>query len=62
MKEYESIINKYRFKLDAQMNKIEVYCESKGVEPLALIHVKQNLSEKEFHYEIMQWASENNAI
>jgi hypothetical protein len=62
MKEYESIISKYRFKLDTQMNKIEVYCESKGVEPIALIQVKQNLSEKEFHYEIMQWASENNAI
>jgi len=62
MKEYESIIGKYRFKLDAQMNKIEVYCETKGVEPIALIQVKQNLSEKEFHYEIMQWAYENNTI
>lgn len=62
MKEYESTIGKYRFKLDVQMNKIEVYCQSKGVEPIALIPVKPKLQEKDFHYEIMQWASENNAI
>lgn len=62
MEQYESKIGNYRFEHDSIANRIAVYKEGTGVEPVELIKVNSTLSEKEFHYEIMHWACNNNAI
>jgi hypothetical protein len=36
-----------------------VYKEGDGVEPIAYINVKPDISEKSFHYEIMSWVADN---
>ena len=54
---YKGVIGKYRFELDSETNRIMVYKEGDGVEPVAYINVKIGISEKAFHYEIMDWAA-----
>jgi hypothetical protein len=54
---YKGVIGKYRFELDSETNRIMVYKEGDGVEPIAYISVKSGISEKSFHYEIMDWAA-----
>jgi hypothetical protein len=56
---YKGIIGKYRFELDSETNRIMVYKEGDGVEPIAYISVKLGISEKSFHYEIMSWVADN---
>jgi hypothetical protein len=62
MEQYESNISDYRFEHDSNTSRIAVYKEGGGVEPVTLIKVKDNISLKEFHYEIMHWACNNNVI
>jgi hypothetical protein len=50
---YKGVIGKYRFELDSETDRVMVYKEGDGVEPVAYISVKPNISEKGFHYEIM---------
>ena len=54
---YKGVIGKYRFELDQETNRVMVYKEGDGVEPIAYISVKPDISEKSFHYEIMDWAA-----
>ncbi len=54
---YKGVIGKYRFELDSETNRVMVYKEGDGVEPVAYIKVKPDISEKAFHYEIMDWAA-----
>lgn len=54
---YKGVIGKYRFELDQETNRIMVYREGDGVEPIAYISVKPDISEKNFHYEIMDFAA-----
>jgi len=56
---YSGKINKYRFEHDSETNRIMVYEEGAGVEPVNLIHVSPNISEKSFHYEIMSWYADS---
>lgn len=56
---YSGKINKYRFEHDSETNRIMVYEEGAGVEPVTLIHVSPNLNEKNFHYEIMAWYADS---
>jgi hypothetical protein len=37
-----------------------IHCEGEGVDPIAFINVKPSITEKDFHYEIMSWVSDNN--
>jgi hypothetical protein len=59
---YNATIGKYRFELDTDTNRIMVYREGDGVEPIAFISVNSGISEKSFHYEVMSWASETKSI
>jgi hypothetical protein len=54
---YKGVIGKYRFELDSETDRVMVYKEGDGVEPIAYINVKPDISEKSFHYEIMDWAA-----
>jgi hypothetical protein len=56
---YKGVIGKYRFELDSETNRVMVYKEGDGVEPIAYISVKPDISEKGFHYEIMSWVADN---
>ena len=56
---YKGVISKYLFELEVETNRISVHCEGEGVDPVAFIKVDPNLSEKEFHYEIMAWVADN---
>jgi hypothetical protein len=56
---YSGKINKYRFEHDSETNRIIIYEEGAGVEPISLIHVSSNISEKTFHYEIMSWYADS---
>ena len=56
---YKGVIGKYRFELDSETNRVMVYKEGDGVEPIAYISVKPGISEKGFHYEIMSWTADN---
>lgn len=56
---YKGVIGKYRFELDSETNRVMVYKEGDGVEPIAYINVKPSISEKSFHYEIMSWVADN---
>jgi len=62
MEQYESTIGNYRFELDSKTNRIAVYKEGAGVDPIELINVSNDINEKQFHYEIMHWACNNNAV
>jgi len=59
---YNATIGKYRFELDADTNRIMVYREGDGVEPISFISVDSGITEKNFHYEAMAWASETKNI
>lgn len=52
---YTGKIEKYTFEHDAKTNRINVYEDGCGVDPIELIKVNSNLTEKEFHYEIMDF-------
>jgi hypothetical protein len=56
---YKGKIGKYRFELDQDTNRVMVYREGDGVEPIAYISVRSDISEKGFHYEIMSWTIDN---
>ena len=56
---YRGIIGKYRFEIDTEVSRIMVYIEGDGVEPVAYINVRPDISEKSFHYEIMSWVTDN---
>lgn len=56
---YKGVISKYLFELDVETNRISVHCEGEGIDQIAFISVKPNLTEKEFHYEIMAWVADN---
>jgi hypothetical protein len=56
---YKGVIGKYRFELDSETDRVMVYKEGDGVEPIAYINVKPDISEKSFHYEIMSWVADN---
>lgn len=57
---YNGKIGKYRFELDDSTNRIMVYEEGKGVEPVEILKVEDNLTEKDFHYTIMEYFTKNN--
>ena len=59
---YRSSISKYRFEYEGETSRIMIYEEGAGVEPVALIHVSSNLSEKAFHYEIMSWYADSSKL
>lgn len=54
---HRSKINKYSFEHDPETNRIMIYKEGSGTEPIAFIGTEKNLSEKDFHYDIMEWFS-----
>jgi hypothetical protein len=54
---YSNKIDTYSFEYDSESSKILVYEEGKGLDPVHLIAVKPNLTEKEFHYEIMDFVA-----
>ncbi len=54
---YSKKIEQYLFELDKETNRIMVYKEGDGVEPVAYISVRPDISEKSFDYEIMDWVS-----
>jgi len=56
---YNGKISEFRFEHDSDTNRIMVYEEGRGVEPVSLIHVKPNLTEKDFHIEIMDFYSKS---
>lgn len=56
----KGVISKYIFELDVDTNRIMIHCEGAGVDPIAFINVKPSITEKDFHYEIMSWVSDNN--
>lgn len=55
---YSGKINKYRFEHDSETNRIMVYEQGAGVEPISIINVSSDLSEKSFHYDIMAWVAD----
>lgn len=59
---YSGKINKNRFEYDSETSRIMVYEEGAGVEPISIINVGLNLSEKSFHYEIMAWVTDSGNI
>jgi len=52
---YSNKVGIYSFEYDSESSKIFVFEESGGVDPVHLINVEGNLTEKDFHYEIMSW-------
>lgn len=52
---YTNKIGKFRFELDTTTNRIMVYREGGGIDAIAFITVKPGITEKSFHYEIMDW-------
>lgn len=48
-------IDKFRFEMDDSTNRIMIYEEGQGVEPVAFISVNRSISKKEFDIEIMDW-------
>lgn len=57
---YKNRIGVYSFEYDSDASKILVFEEGKGVDPIYLISVKPDLTEKAFHYEIMDFVSKLN--
>ena len=54
-------IGKYIFRHDPIVNKINVFEKPASSEPEWFIDVSENLSEKDFHYEIMDWYAKFNS-
>ena len=54
---YRGKIGVYNFELEEETNRIAVYKESTGLDPVAYIPVEKGLTEKEFHYEIMHFVT-----
>ena len=54
---YRATVNKFRFDYEEETNRILVYEEGSGVDPIAYITDTVISSEKDFHYEIMSWLS-----
>lgn len=52
---YNGKIGKFVFEYEASTSRICVYEEGQGVEPVSYIGVDSDLSEKDFHYEIMDF-------
>lgn len=50
-------IGNYTFELEENTNRIMVYEEGKGVEPISFIRVSEGITEKGFDYEIMDFVS-----
>ena len=59
---YKGVIGKYRFESDLETDRIMIYREGDGVEPIAYINTKPDISEKAFHYEIMSWVAESGNV
>ena len=57
----EGQIGKYIFQHDPVLEKINVYEKPMSDHPEFLISVKSDITEKEFHYEIMDWYVKNNS-
>jgi hypothetical protein len=58
-KQMRKTIGKMLFELDDETNRIMVYEEGEGVEPVAFINVDASITEKEFECEIMWWVSQS---
>ena len=54
---YNGKIGIYTFEYDKVTNRIMVYEEGKGVDPIYFISASENLTEKGFHYDIMDFVS-----
>ena len=54
---YSNKIDSYTFEYENESSKILVFEEGKGLDPIHLISVKSNLTEKDFHYEIMDFVA-----
>lgn len=54
---YSGKIGKFLFEHDTDTNRISVYIEGQGVEPVSYINVSPTLNEKDFHYEIMDFVT-----
>jgi len=54
---YSNKVGIYSFEYDNESSKIFVFEENGGVDPIHLIDVEGNLTEKAFHYEIMDFIS-----
>lgn len=52
---YTGKIEPYTFELNTDTNHIYVYEKGKGVDPVKLIKVEEGITEKDFHYEIMDF-------
>lgn len=50
-------IDNYNFELETSTNRILVFEDGKGIDPIYYIKVEPNIDEKEFHYEIMSFVS-----
>ena len=50
-------IGEYTFELDSELSRIDVYKQGEGMDPSWYITVGQDIDEKSFHYEIMDWYS-----
>jgi hypothetical protein len=57
----EGQIGKYIFRYDPIVNKIDVYEKPASGEPEWCIEVPESISEKTFHYEIMDWYAKFNS-
>ena len=57
----EGKIGKYIFQHDPVLDKICVYEKPASEQPEFLISVSPDLTEKDFHYEIMDWYAKNNS-
>jgi len=53
---YRSKINDLNFVLEEETNRIFVY-KGSSEEPFSFISVEESITEKEFHYEIMDFAA-----
>lgn len=54
---YNGKIGKYTFEYEHETKRIVVYEENKGIDPIEYIRVSDSLTEKGFHYEIMDYVS-----
>lgn len=58
---YEGQINDNWFVYDNDNNKITVF-EKGDIDPVAYIAVDPTITEKDFHYEIMEWVLKNKGV
>jgi hypothetical protein len=56
----EGKIGKYIFRHDPVVNKIDVFEKPASTDPEWFIEVSEDLTEKDFHYEIMDWYAKFN--